>query len=95
MRVQDLIRNIVVVGDNHPYLVALIVGKNSSIGKEELCSVINDANKLLVEEERIKNIYLLDEELSVENGMLTKALKLDRKNIGETYKNIIDQLYVT
>ena len=43
--------------------------------------------------EKIKYVYLLDEEFSVENGTLTNTLKVKYRKVCELYKNQIDNLY--
>ena len=43
--------------------------------------------------EKIKKIKLIKEEFTIENGMLTPTLKLNRKKILEKYKEDLEKLY--
>ena len=43
--------------------------------------------------EKLKKIYFLREEFSVENGMLTGTLKVKYRKIVNTYQKEIDSLY--
>ena len=54
---------------------------------------IDDLNKNLSLVERVKKIKLINEEFTIENGMLTPTLKLKRKKILEKYKEDLEKLY--
>jgi long-chain acyl-CoA synthetase len=41
----------------------------------------------------VKDIYLLSDPFSVENGLLTPSLKNKRPALRKTFKDIIDALY--
>ena len=43
--------------------------------------------------EKVKKFKLIEEEFSIENGMLTPTLKLKRKKILEIYKQDLEKLY--
>jgi long-chain acyl-CoA synthetase len=43
--------------------------------------------------ERPKKVALIEEEFSIENGMLTPTLKVKRKVVGEHLRHVIDALY--
>ena len=43
--------------------------------------------------EKVKKFKLIDEEFSIENGMLTPTLKLKRKKILDKYKDDLEKLY--
>ena len=81
-----------VYGDKKTYLVALIVS-DSEKNQKEIELYIDDLNKNLSLVERVKKIKLINEEFTIENGMLTPTLKLKRKKILEKYKEDLEKLY--
>ncbi len=81
-----------VYGDKKNYLVALIVSEND-INQEKIKLIIENANKSLTSIERIKKFFLIHEEFTIENGMLTPTLKLKRKEIIKNYKQQLENLY--
>ena len=44
--------------------------------------------------EKIKKFVLINEEFTIENGMLTPTLKLKRKEIIKNYKQQLENLYL-
>ena len=88
----DKIKQSFVYGDKKTYLVALIVS-DSEKNKKEIELYIDDLNKNLSLVERVKKIKLINEEFTIENGMLTPTLKLKRKKILDKYKDDLEKLY--
>ncbi len=88
----DKIKQSFVYGDKKTYLVALIVS-DSEKNKKGIELYIDDLNKNLSLVERVKKIKLINEEFTIENGMLTPTLKLKRKKILEKYKEDLEKLY--
>ncbi len=88
----EKIKQSFVYGDKKTYLVALIFSENKK-NKKEIEFYIDNLNKSLSLVERIKKIKLIDEEFTIENGMLTPTLKLKRKKILEKYKEDLEKLY--
>jgi len=43
--------------------------------------------------EKVKKFKLIDQEFTIENGMLTPTLKLKRKKILEKYKKDLENFY--
>jgi len=83
-----------VYGDKKNYLVALVVpNKDFLKEKEKLNNVIEKINKKLTLVEKIKRIQLIDENFSIENGLLTPTMKVKRKKVIEKYKNQLEKLY--
>ncbi len=83
-----------VYGDKKNYLVALIVpNKDFSNEKEKIKQVIEKINKKLTLLEKIKKIQLIDENFSIENGLMTPTMKVKRKKVTEKYKNQLENLY--
>ena len=81
-----------VYGDKKNYLVALIVSESQE-NKKEIEFYIENLNKSLALVEKVKKFILIQEEFTIENGMLTPTLKLKRKKILEKYKNDLEKLY--
>jgi len=83
-----------VYGDKKNYLVALIVPNKEFLKeKEKINIVIENMNKKLTLTEKIKKIQLIDENFSIENGLLTPTMKVKRKKVTEKYKNELEKLY--
>jgi len=43
--------------------------------------------------EKIKKIQLIDENFSIENGLMTPTKKIKRKKVTEKFKNQLENLY--
>ncbi len=83
-----------VYGDKKNYLVALIVpNKDFLKEKEKIDNVIDKINKKLTLVEKIKRIQLIDENFSIENGLMTPTMKVKRKKVTEKYKHQLEKLY--
>ena len=83
-----------VYGDGKNYLVVLIVPNKEFKGqKEKISEIINKINKNLTLVEKIKKFYLINENFSIENGLLTPTMKVKRNKVVEKYKNILENLY--
>ena len=83
-----------VYGDKKNYLVALIVpSKDFLKEKEKINNVIEKINKKLTLLEKIKRIQLIDENFSIENGLMTPTMKVKRKKVTEKYKKELENLY--
>ena len=83
-----------VYGDGKNYLVALIVPNKEFIEKkEEIKEIINQINNKLTLVEKIKKFKLINENFSIENGLLTPTMKVKRNKVIEKYKNILENFY--
>ena len=83
-----------VYGDGKNYLVVLIVPNKEFKGqKEKISEIINKTNKNLTLVEKIKKFYLINENFSIENGLLTPTMKVKKNKVVEKYKNILENLY--
>ena len=91
----EFIEQALVYGDNKPYLVCLIVlsQDQKSLSNEKIQKEIDKLNKNLTKIEKIKKYFIIDEQFSIENGMLTPTLKLKRYKIIKKYKNDFENLY--
>jgi len=88
------IEQAMVYGDGKNYLVALIVPyKEFSNKKEAIAKIINKVNNNLTLIEKIKKFQLIDENFSIDNGLLTPTMKVKRNKVIEKYKNILENFY--
>ncbi len=88
----EKIKQSFVYGDKKTYLVALIVSEDSK-NRKEIEIFLENLNKSLSFVEKVKKFKLIEEEFSIDNGMLTPTLKLKRKKILEKYKDDLEKLY--
>jgi long-chain acyl-CoA synthetase len=88
----EKIKQSFVYGDKKTYLVALIVSESEE-NKEEIEFYLENLNKNLSLVEKVKKFKLIQEEFTIDNGMLTPTLKLKRKKILEKYKVDLEKLY--
>ncbi len=86
------IKQSLVYGDKKNYLVALIVAEKE-INYEKIKEILENINKNLTLVEKIKKFVLINEEFTINNGMLTPTLKLKRKEIIKNYKQQLENLY--
>ena len=83
-----------VYGDAKNYLVALIILKKEFADKKnKIDEIINEVNKKLTQVEQIKNYKLIDENFTIENGLLTPTMKIKRYKVIKKYKNIFESFY--
>jgi len=83
-----------VYGDKKNYLVALIVPNKDFLNeREKINKIIEKINTKLTLLEKIKRIQLIDENFSIENGLMTPTMKVKRKKVTEKYKNQLESLY--
>ena len=90
----QMIDQAIVYGDNKPYLVALIIlNKKFENKKEILENEIENINKYLTKVEKLKKYFVIKENFTIDNGMMTPTLKLKRFKIINKYKNEFEKLY--
>ena len=89
-----------VYGDGKNYLVSLIVlnkeFKNnieSKHLKEKINEIIDNINKNLTLVEKIKKFHVINENFTIENGLLTPTMKVKRNKVIAKYKNILENFY--
>jgi len=99
-KIENIINNAIeidqcmVYGDKKNYLVALVVPSKEFLKeKEKINNTIENINKKLAQVEKIKKIQLIDENFSIENGLLTPTMKVKRKKVTEKYKKELESLY--
>ena len=91
----DFIEQALVYGDNKPYLVALLVlnKEKKEITNENIIHKIEIINKNLSKIEKIKKFLIIEDQFTIENGLMTPTLKLKRYKIIQKYKNQVEDLY--
>ena len=81
-----------VYGDKKSYLVALIISEEE-VKEDKIKLIIENINKNLTLIEKIKKFFIINDEFTIDNGMLTPTLKLKRKEILKNYKQHLENLY--
>jgi long-chain acyl-CoA synthetase len=84
-----------VYGDKKNYLVALLVVEKNFTTQDLIAEYIDNLNEKLSSIEKIKKYFIISNEFTIENKMLTPTLKLRRKEIVRMYFNQIENLYQT
>ena len=60
---------------------------------DEIDNEIETINKNLSKIEKIKKFIIIEEQFTIENGLMTPTLKLKRYKIINKYKNQLEKLY--
>ena len=91
----NFIEQSLVYGDSKPYLVALLVLNKEfkKTSNDEIDHEIETINKNLSKIEKIKKFIIIEEQFTIENGLMTPTLKLKRYKIINKYKNQLEKLY--
>ncbi|MDB3903538.1 long-chain fatty acid--CoA ligase [Candidatus Pelagibacter sp.] len=91
----NFIEQSLVYGDNKPYLVCLIVlsSEYKDIKNEEIEKELEKINKNLSKIEKIKKFFIIKNQFTIENNMMTPTLKLKRYKIVKTYQNELEKLF--
>ena len=91
----NFIEQVLVYGDNKPFLVSLIVLSPDQKGltNQKIKEEIEKINKNLSKIEKIKKFIVIKEQFTIENGMMTPTLKLKRYKIIKKYQIELDNLY--
>ena len=91
----DFVEQALVYGDNKPYLVALLVisKEKKNLTNEIIQNEIDKININLSKTEKIKKFFIIYEQFTIENEMLTPTLKLKRYKIIKNYKLDLEKLY--
>jgi long-chain acyl-CoA synthetase len=91
----NFVEQALIYGDSKPYLVALIVlsSEQKNLLRDKIQEEIEKINKNLSKIEKIKKFFIINEQFTIENGMLTPTLKLKRYKIIQKYKNEFEKLY--
>jgi len=88
------IEQAMVYGDGKNYLVALIVAsKEFSKQNERIREIVNKINNNLTLVEKIKKFHLIEENFTIENGLMTPTMKVKRIKVIAKYKNLLESFY--
>ena len=91
----EFVEQALVYGDNKAYLICILVLNNneSNVSDENISKEIETINKNLSKIEKIKKFFVIKDQFTIENGLMTPTLKLKRYKIIEKYKSEIEKLY--
>ena len=92
-----LIRDVVLIGDKRPYVVAIICVDRSVASQVPVADavqhILNEVNIGLARFEKIKKFLIAKSDFSVDNGELTPSFKKKRRVIEERYRQELYALY--
>ena len=91
----NFIEQSLVYGDNRPYLVSLLVisPEHKNIAQKKIQEEIEKINKNLTKIEKIKKFFIIEDQFTIENNMMTPTLKLKRYKIIKNYKIELEKLF--
>ncbi|WP_026882933.1 AMP-binding protein [Clostridium akagii] len=89
----DLVKQSVVYGDNHQYIIAVIVKNDEKTSRAEIKEELNKLNVSLNKDAEVHDFIIVNEPFSRENNQITPNMKLNRKKIIATYKIELENLY--
>ena len=91
----DFIEQSLVYGDNKSYLVSLIVlsKEHKDINEDQIQQEIDRINKNLSKIEKIKKFFIIEDQFTIENNMMTPTLKLKIYKIIKNYKKELEKLF--
>ena len=91
----NYIEQSLVYGDSKPYLVSLIVlnSEYKNINKDKIQQEIEKINMNLSKVEKIKKFFIIYDNFTIENGMMTPTLKLKRYKIIKKYQKELEKLF--
>lgn len=88
-----LVKHCVVYGDEHPYLVALIVPATTNATHTTIKEEVSRINELLQPHERVYNFMIAGVEFSEEKKRFSAQKKILRNNVINDYKIELEKLY--
>ena len=84
---------VMIVGNGHSYLAAVIALANSALNREQANAAIEAMNTQLPHYRQIRAFHLADEPFTIESGMLTANGKLKRDAIAAHFRSQIEEMY--
>lgn len=87
------VRHAVVVGNNRPYIIAILDISDEAQNEEKIAKGIKEINKELAYHEQIKDYVITREIFSEQNGLITRSGKIIKKAVEEKYANNIKECY--
>ena len=87
-----------VVGEARAFLTALVVpdetaSYNADDLRTALLTVLRDYNAGAAGHEKVRDLRVVDEAFTVENGRLTPTMKLKRRAIESAYAGLVEEMY--
>ena len=61
--------------------------------KDKIIEIVNKINNNLTLVEKVKKFLLINENFTIENGLLTPTMKVKRNKVTLKYKNILENFY--
>ncbi len=95
----DEIEQVMIYGHNRPFLIAIIIPNETLLSdnqnnlKENLQNILNNVNKDLSQQKKIRKFIHSNNVFKTDNGQLTPTLKMKRHVIATYYKDEINNLY--
>ena len=98
----DEIEQVMVYGNNRPFLTAIIVPNENLINDVSknivkdysiFQAIVNKVNKQLSQSKKIRKFLLTDKSFNIENNELTPTLKIKRRIVSANYAEQLDKLY--
>ena len=98
----DEVEQVMVYGNNKPFLIAIIVPNDELIYKSDgdiislyniFQEILTSVNKKLSQNKKIRKFILTEKSFNFENNQLTPTLKIKRHIIINDYKNKVSDLY--
>ena len=91
----NFIEQSLVYGDNKPYLVSLLVlnSEYKKLDNKKIHAEVEKINTKLSNIEKIKKFFIVEDQFTIENGMMTPTLKLKRYKIVKKFKTEFEKLY--
>ena len=91
----NFVEQSLVYGDNKPYLVSLIVlsKEYKNITNNQIQEEIDKINKNLSKIEKIRKFFIIKNQFTIENNMMTPTLKLKRYKIIKNYQKELEKLF--
>ncbi len=93
METSSAVKHCLVYGDDHPYLVALIVPESLDITHTKLKEEIARVNEMLKSYERVCDFFIVPEDFSGKSNRLSAQNKILRQNIINDYRQELEKLY--
>lgn len=88
-----LFHNCLVYGNERPYLVAVLVPKDPIMDRQTAKAALERYNASQPLTEKIVNFYLVGEQFSPKNGMLTTSLKVNRPFVVNAFSRELNAMY--
>ncbi|WP_062351599.1 AMP-dependent synthetase/ligase [Herbidospora yilanensis] len=102
IRGHRLISQVLVIGDDKPFVAALVTLDPEAMAgtdlteeqiRAEVQGAVDNANKMVSKAEQIKKFVILEGDLTEESGHLTPSLKLKRNIVMRDYAKQVDEIY--